>query len=163
MNKHSHNVLLNVHAFVCKYQEDSDLLFTLYDAEEHKAITESYVVKWGRQGLARDMEQFDNHRVLFTDLGSSDLNRNKIYLICYAIRIGGMESFKDLDSRRNSNMATTILQQQSKKYSGSNSSSIHSASLDYMRRPFGVAAIDLTPIIKKPDDFKNNLDLPFIV
>lgn len=32
-----------------------------------------------------------------------------------------------------------------------------------MRRPFGVAAIDLTPIIKKPEDFKNNLDLPFIL
>lgn len=34
---------------------------------------------------------------------------------------------------------------------------------DQMRRPFGVAAIDLTPIIKKPEDFKNNLDLPFIL
>lgn len=32
-----------------------------------------------------------------------------------------------------------------------------------MRRPFGVAAIDLTPIIKKPEDFKNHLDLPFIL
>lgn len=35
--------------------------------------------------------------------------------------------------------------------------------MDQMRRPFGVAAIDLTPIIKKPEDFKNNLDLPFIL
>lgn len=31
-----------------------------------------------------------------------------------------------------------------------------------LRRPLGVAAIDLAPIIKKPDDFKNNVDLPFI-
>lgn len=31
-----------------------------------------------------------------------------------------------------------------------------------LRRPFGVAAIDLAPIIKKPEDFKNNVDLPFI-
>lgn len=57
---------MTVHAFVCKYQEDSDLLLTLYDGEEMKAITENYVVKWGRQGLARDLDQFDNHRVLFT-------------------------------------------------------------------------------------------------
>lgn len=65
-NKHSHNLLVTVHAFVCKYQEDSDLLLTLYDGDEMKAITENYVVKWGRQGLARDLDQFDNHRVLFT-------------------------------------------------------------------------------------------------
>lgn len=64
--KHSHSLLVTVHAFVCKYQEDSDLLLTLYDGEEMKAITENYVVKWGRQGLARDLDQFDNHRVLFT-------------------------------------------------------------------------------------------------
>lgn len=57
---------MTVHAFVCKHQEDSDLLLTLYDGDEMKAITENYVVKWGRQGLARDLDQFDNHRVLFT-------------------------------------------------------------------------------------------------
>lgn len=65
-NKHSHSLLVTVHAFVCKHQEDSDLLLTLYDGDESKAITENYVVKWGRQGLARDLDQFDNHRVLFT-------------------------------------------------------------------------------------------------
>lgn len=59
-------MLVTVHAFVCKHQEDSDLLLTLYDGDEMKAITENYVVKWGRQGLARDLDQFDNHRVLFT-------------------------------------------------------------------------------------------------
>lgn len=41
-------------------------MLTLYDGDEMKAITENYVVKWGRQGLARDLDQFDNHRVLFT-------------------------------------------------------------------------------------------------
>lgn len=65
-NEHSHNLLVTVHAFVCKHQEDSDLMLTLYDGVEMKAITENYVVKWGKQGLARDLDQFDNHRVLFT-------------------------------------------------------------------------------------------------
>lgn len=55
-----------MHAFVCKYQEDCDLLLTIYDGEEMKAISENYVVKWGKQGVARDLDQFDNHRVLFT-------------------------------------------------------------------------------------------------
>lgn len=58
--------MVTVHAFVCKYQEDSDLLLTLYDGEEMKAITENYVVKWGRHGLAMDLDHFENSRVLFT-------------------------------------------------------------------------------------------------
>ncbi|CAD7083698.1 unnamed protein product [Hermetia illucens] len=162
MNKHSHSVLLAVHAFVCKFQEDSDLLFTLYDGDEHKAITENYVVKWGRQGIARDLDQFDNTRVLFTDLGSNDLNRNKIYLICYAIRIGSME-MKESESKRAS-MANAVLNTGQKKLSQLSMNSMGSYNLtEQMRRPFGVAAIDLTPIIKKPEDFKNNLDLPFIL
>lgn len=108
MNKHSHNLLVRVHAFVCKFQEDSDLLITLYDADEQKSITENYVVKWGRQGLARDIDQFDNNRVLFTDLSTQDLNRNKVYLICYAIRIGGMD-IKEPDPKRVS-VASVVLQ-----------------------------------------------------
>lgn len=204
MNKHSHNLLVTVHAFVCKYQEDSDLLLTLYDGDEMKAITENYVVKWGRQGLARDLDQFDNHRVLFTvritnslkmekiwcasvysaycrhnfiyryafptlifiqDLSSQDLNRNKVYLICYAIRIGAMD-MRDSDSKRNS-MANAVLNVANKKNSHVSTTSINSNNsnnpAEQMRRPFGVAAIDLTPIIRKPEDFKNNLDLPFIL
>ncbi|KAJ6638701.1 Dedicator of cytokinesis protein 1 [Pseudolycoriella hygida] len=160
MNKHSHNLQVSVHSFACKFHEDSDLLLTLYDGDEMKAITENYVVKWGRHGLARDLDQFDNHRVLFTDLSSHDLNRNKVYLICYAIRLGSME-FKEIDSKRSS-VANAVLNPNSKKNSLQSISS-NSGGVDQMRRPFGVAAIDLTPIIKKPEDFKNNLDLPFIL
>lgn len=171
MNKYSHNLLVTFHAFVCKYQEDSDLLLTLYDGEEMKAITENYVVKWGKQGLARDLDQFDNHRVLFTDLSSHDLNRNKVYLICYVVRIGGMD-VKDSDSKRSSLASTAIhgtgkkLLSVSSNISGGSvnaAGGISSGEAQQMRRPFGVAAIDLTLIIRKPEDFKNNLDLPFIL
>lgn len=180
MNKHSHNLLVTVHAFVCKFKEDSDLLLTLYDGEEMRAITENYVVKWGRQGLARDLDQFDNHRVLFTvsrryakctaelnvlnlfqDLSSHDLNRNKVYLICYAVRIGTMD-MKENDAKRTS-FAHATLNTAGKKQSMSSITSSNGSLSEMMRRPFGVAAIDLTPIIKKPEDFKNNLDLPFIL
>lgn len=37
----------------------------LYDGEEMKAITENYVMRWSRQGMSHDLEQFDSHRVLF--------------------------------------------------------------------------------------------------
>lgn len=71
---------------------------------------------------------------------------------------------KESETKRVS-MAAAVLHGGVKKHSLSMSSTNSSnANLsDQMRRPFGVAAIDLTPIIKKPEDFKNNLDLPFIL
>lgn len=73
---------------------------------------------------------------------------------------------KENDSKRHS-VANAVLNVSHKKHSqlsissvGSNGSTADQMSL---RRPFGVAAIDLTPIIRKPEDFKNNLDLPFIL
>lgn len=97
------------------------------------------------------------------DLSSQDLNRNKVYLICYAVRIGAMD-MKENDSKRNS-VANAMLSVSNKKHSQLSLSSNGSIGNEQMalRRPFGVAAIDLTPIIRKPEDFKNNLDLPFIL
>lgn len=72
---------------------------------------------------------------------------------------------KENDSKRNS-MANAVLNVSSKKSSQltiSSNCSNGNGSNEQMRRPFGVAAIDLTPIIRKPEDFKNNLDLPFIL
>ncbi|XP_053947178.1 dedicator of cytokinesis protein 1 [Anastrepha ludens] len=163
LNKYSHNILLHVNAFVCKFQEDSDLLFTLFDGESHKPISENYVVKWSRTGIARDIDQFDNNRVLFTDLSKNDLSISKMYLVCYAIRIGAME-MKENDSKRAS-ITTAMLTPSSKKHSQlsiSSSGSFNSAEY-IMRRPFGVACKDLTPILHKPEDFRGNLDLPFML
>ncbi|XP_037945652.1 dedicator of cytokinesis protein 1-like isoform X2 [Teleopsis dalmanni] len=163
LNKYSHNILLHVNAFVCKFQEDSDLLFTLFDGESHKPISENYVVKWSRTGIARDIDQFDNNRVLFTDLSKNDLSISKIYLVCYAIRVGGME-MKENDSKRVS-ITNTMLTAASKKNSQLSISSNGSFNnTEYiMRRPFGVACKEITPIINKPEDSKGNLDLPFIM
>lgn len=100
-------------------------------------------------------------------MSSQDLNRNKVYLICHAVRIGAMD-MKDGDTKRNS-VANAVLNVSHKKHSqlsiSSNGSNGGNATEQQMtlRRPFGVAAIDLTPIIRKPEDFKNNLDLPFIL
>jgi len=46
--------------------EDAELLMTLYDAKEGRAIAENYVVKWSKEGLAQDIDQLHNLRVLFT-------------------------------------------------------------------------------------------------
>lgn len=159
--------MLHVNAFVCKFQEDSDLLFTLYDGETHKPISENYVVKWSRTGIARDIDQFDNNRVLFTDLSRNDLSISKMYLVCYAIRIGPMEMRDSTDSKRTSmSIANSVLTAASRKHSqlSVNSNGSAGSSSEYMmRRPFGVACKDLTPIISKPEDFRGNLNLPFIL
>lgn len=63
---YSHIFFVSVRNFVCKMTEDAELLMTLYDAKENRAITENYVVKWSKEGLASDINQLHNLRVLFT-------------------------------------------------------------------------------------------------
>ncbi|XP_014489472.1 PREDICTED: dedicator of cytokinesis protein 1 isoform X4 [Dinoponera quadriceps] len=144
---YSHIFFVSVRNFVCKMAEDVELLLTLYDGREMKAITENYVVSWSKEGLARDIDQLHNLRVLFTDLGSRDLTRDKVYLACYVIRVGGMEA-KEIDHRRSSVAHTN---QRPK-------------SAENMRRPFGVAAMDITLFItgKLEGDVEQHHFIPFI-
>ncbi|XP_076395116.1 dedicator of cytokinesis protein myoblast city isoform X3 [Megachile rotundata] len=144
---YSHIFFVSVRNFVCKMAEDVELLLTLYDGREMKAITENYVVSWSKEGLARDIDQLHNLRVLFTDLGSRDLARDKVYLACYVIRIGGMEA-KDVDHRRSS-----VAQTNQKTKNSEN-----------MRRPFGVAAMDITLYItgKLEGDSDHHHFIPFV-
>lgn len=97
------------------------------------------------------MKSIINQFIFFVkqDLSSHDLNRNRIYLICYAVRTGSME-MKEYDARRTS-------------VSSQNSNGTVAGNHRKMRRPFGVAAHDLTLFIRKPEDFKNHLDMPFIL
>lgn len=159
LHKSSNNLLVTIHAFVCQIQEDSDLLLALYDGTTLKAITENYVVKWGSNGLALDG---DKHRVLFTDLSSQDLASSKIYLVCHAVRVGAMDA-KVLDPKRGSiarrQSSLNMPRMGSTISIGSNGENGH----NQMRRPFGVAAFDLTAMLRKEDDIKNTIDMPFVL
>ncbi|KAL7286180.1 hypothetical protein TKK_0019548 [Trichogramma kaykai] len=126
---YSYIFFVNIRNFVCKMIEDVELLLTLYDTKENRAITENYVFSWSKQGLMTDIDQLHNLKVLFTDLGSRDLSREKVYLVCYAVRVGSME-VKEIDQRR----------------SGS-SQNQKNKDQENMRRPFGVAAMDVTVFI----------------
>ena len=66
VTQYSHIFFVSVRNFVCKMNEDAELLMTLYDAKEGRAITENYVVRWSKEGLAQDIDQLHNLRVLFT-------------------------------------------------------------------------------------------------
>lgn len=45
---------------------DTEILFTIFDFEENRAISENYVVRWSRQGMMADISQFNNLRCIFT-------------------------------------------------------------------------------------------------
>ncbi|XP_050543349.1 dedicator of cytokinesis protein 1 isoform X2 [Daktulosphaira vitifoliae] len=118
---YNYTVYFSLHNFMCKMTDDAELLLSLYDAKNAKSISENFVVKWVSnkvdQGGWSQNDIFHNFKALFTDLGTRDLAREKVYLVCYIVRIGGMES----DSNTKKSLMTSQI-----------------------RRPWGVAALDLT-------------------
>ncbi|XP_045475282.1 dedicator of cytokinesis protein 1 isoform X5 [Harmonia axyridis] len=147
IQQYSNIFLVAIKNFTCKMNEDAQLLITLYDGREYKSITENYVVRWSKDGLMSDLDQMHNLRVMFTDLGKKDLEREKIYLVCYVVRVGAME-VKEVDHRRSSN-ATTFNRK---------------SSADNMRRPFGVAAMEITKFMKGglESDFDKEYPIQFV-
>uniref|UniRef100_A0A672IBS9 Dedicator of cytokinesis 2 n=1 Tax=Salarias fasciatus TaxID=181472 RepID=A0A672IBS9_SALFA len=106
--------------FVCRIGEDSELFMSLYDPIKQTIISENYLVRWGDKGFPKEIDMLNNLKVVFTDLGNKDLSREKIYLICQIVRLGRM----DLKEANN------------KKFTQG------------LRRPFGVAVMDITDIMK---------------
>uniref|UniRef100_A0A8C3SI77 Dedicator of cytokinesis 1 n=1 Tax=Chelydra serpentina TaxID=8475 RepID=A0A8C3SI77_CHESE len=112
-------LFVNLKNVVCKIGEDAEVLMSLYDPLESKFISENYLVRWSSSGLPKDIDRLHNLRAVFTDLGSKDLKREKISFVCQIVRVGRME-LRDNNTR--------------KLTSG-------------LRRPFGVAVMDVTDII----------------
>lgn len=90
-NRHSHMFFIAVRNFVSRVGEDTELLLCLFDTKEWKPLTENYVIRWSRQGLALDLDLLGNLKALFADLGSRDLVRERIFFVCYVVRVGHME------------------------------------------------------------------------
>ena len=72
----SYMLLLSVKNFTWKRSEDMELFISVYttggSTQEQKAarpLCENYVIKWTRQGMARDIDQLNNFKVsIFTEL-----------------------------------------------------------------------------------------------
>ncbi|KAM6951370.1 dedicator of cytokinesis protein 1 [Aplochiton taeniatus] len=119
---------------VCKIGEDAEVLMSLYDPVESKFVSENYLVRWSSSGLVKDIDQLHNLRAVFTDLGSEDLKREKISFVCQIVRVGRME-LRDNNTK--------------KLTSG-------------LRRPFGVAVMDVTDIVTgRMDDEEKQHFIPF--
>ncbi|XP_053125035.1 dedicator of cytokinesis protein 5 isoform X1 [Hemicordylus capensis] len=129
---HTYTLYINFKNFVCNIGEDAELLMSLYDPDQSKFISENYLVRWGSCGMPKEIEKLNNLQAVFTDLSSSDLIRPRISLVCQIVRVGHMEL------------------KEGKKHTGG------------LRRPFGVAVMDITDIIHgKVDDEEKQHFIPF--
>uniref|UniRef100_A0A8D0GPJ8 Dedicator of cytokinesis 5 n=1 Tax=Sphenodon punctatus TaxID=8508 RepID=A0A8D0GPJ8_SPHPU len=129
---HTYSLYVNFKNFVCNIGEDAELLMSLYDPDQSKFISENYLVRWGSNGMPKEIEKLNNLQAVFTDLSSSDLIRPKTSLVCQIVRVGHMEL---KDGKR------------------------HTFGL---RRPFGVAVMDITDIVHgKVDDEEKQHFIPF--
>ncbi|XP_064810528.1 dedicator of cytokinesis protein 2-like [Oncorhynchus masou masou] len=116
----THSLYVFVRNFVCRIGEDSELFMSLYDPNKQTIISENYLIRWTSKGFPKDVDMLNNLKVVFTDLGNKDLNRDKIYLICQIVRVGRME-LKETSTKK---------------------------CTQGLRRPFGVAVMDISDIIK---------------
>ncbi|KAM4748805.1 dedicator of cytokinesis protein 2 [Rhinophrynus dorsalis] len=116
----THGLYVFVRNFVCRIGEDAELFMSLYDPLKQTIISENYLVRWGSKGFPKEIDMLNNLKVVFTDLGNKDLNRDRIYLVCQIVRIGRMD-LKDNNLKK---------------------------CTQGLRRPFGVAVMDITDIIK---------------
>ncbi|XP_071068039.1 dedicator of cytokinesis protein 5 isoform X2 [Dasypus novemcinctus] len=97
-----------------------------------KKKSENYLIRWGSNGMPKEIEKLNNLQAVFTDLSSTDLIRPRISLVCQIVRVGHME-----------------LKEGKKHTCG-------------LRRPFGVAVMDITDIIRgKVDDEEKQHFIPF--
>lgn len=157
-NTISHNFLVTVNSVQCKFFDDMELLFTLYTMEAGQVVqlTENYLVPWVKGDTYKDL------KLLFTDMSTEDINRSKIFLVGFMVRIGAMEA-RDPDTQQPPRK-TLIPGFNMPKSRRESSVSNHSLSvIDHLRRPFGVAVLDLTPIKSNPNDFDNSIDMNILL
>uniref|UniRef100_A0A8C2KLY1 Dedicator of cytokinesis 5 n=1 Tax=Cyprinus carpio TaxID=7962 RepID=A0A8C2KLY1_CYPCA len=131
---HTYSLLINLRNFVCNIGEDAELFMSLYDPDKSEFISENFLVRWDSTGMPKEIEKLNNFPALFTDLSSTDLIRQRLFLVCQIIRVGCMEL------------------KEGKKHTGG------------LRRPFGVAVMDITDIAhgKTDDDDKQLIMSPLI-
>ncbi|XP_046512346.1 dedicator of cytokinesis protein 5 [Equus quagga] len=129
---HTYGLYVNFKNFVCNIGEDAELFMALYDPDQSTFISENYLIRWGSNGMPKEIEKLNNLQAVFTDLSSTDLIRPRISLVCQIVRVGHME-----------------LKEGKKHTCG-------------LRRPFGVAVMDITDIVHgKVDDEEKQHFIPF--
>ncbi|XP_030639791.1 dedicator of cytokinesis protein 3-like [Chanos chanos] len=86
----AHHLFLSLKSFTYNsISEDTDVLFSLYDARESRYISERFLVRLNKNGGPKNPEKVDRLCALFTDLSSKDLKKD-LYIVAHVIRTGRM-------------------------------------------------------------------------
>uniref|UniRef100_A0A8I3WCB1 Dedicator of cytokinesis 5 n=1 Tax=Callithrix jacchus TaxID=9483 RepID=A0A8I3WCB1_CALJA len=88
---HTYGLYVNFKNFVCNIGEDAELFMALYDPDQSTFISENYLIRWGSNGMPKEIEKLNNLQAVFTDLSSMDLIRPRVSLVCQIVRVGHME------------------------------------------------------------------------
>lgn len=137
------HIFLDLRAFVaspCAPGETAELLFSLYDQNEARFVSEEFCAVLNHNGvLARN----DTARVrtLFTDIIPQDA-QHSIYLVCSIVRNGSMKMGSTMGSihegNKRSSEASSLASTVGQSYADS--------MLPHFRRPFGCAVLELTQL-----------------
>ncbi|KAF3818406.1 hypothetical protein GH733_011823 [Mirounga leonina] len=84
---HTYGLYVNFKNFVCNIGEDAELFMALYDPDQSTFISENYLIRWGSNGMPKEIEKLNNLQAVFTDLSSTDLIRPRISLVCQIVRV----------------------------------------------------------------------------
>ncbi|KAJ7356302.1 Dedicator of cytokinesis protein 2 [Desmophyllum pertusum] len=95
----AHSVYAKIKVVVCNITDDAQVFLSLYDAKDERFISEQFLVSWGKEGMPKDIDRFENLSVLFTDLGAKDLKREPVYMVCQIVRVGRMD-IKETDNKK---------------------------------------------------------------
>ncbi|VDP21738.1 unnamed protein product [Soboliphyme baturini] len=103
----SWNVLLTFLDFLCPCSSKLEISFMLYDAKEGNFISECFtiILPYFTKHVDGDTTRNSaignqDQRILFTDLGTKDLEREHLFLLCRVVKVGPLEPKETLGGRR---------------------------------------------------------------
>ena len=169
----SFRIMMEVKNFISQKVSDFvELDFSIYEASERggynmRPLCENFVAYWDRRNLddprrsLEEMERRSNLRVLFTDIGKSDINNSKrLFLVCKVVSEGDFKTKQTADNVDGKPRGASL---------GGSSLDLRQPAHDpHFRKPLGVAAIEITDLFtfkqgKPIPDGENEKILPFMM
>ncbi|XP_065920842.1 dedicator of cytokinesis protein 1-like isoform X2 [Dysidea avara] len=81
------HLFMKLEALVLAVRQETELLFSIYDAKKGEVVSEKYIVALQQMGLPKENEKINQTFVTFTDFDNQDLHNKELYLFCEVIRI----------------------------------------------------------------------------
>ena len=153
----SFRIMMEVKNFISQKVNDFvELDFSIYEASKEggynmRPLCENFIAYWDRRNLddprrsREEMERRSNLRVLFTDIGKSDI-KNRLFLVCKVVSEGDfkMKQSDNVDGKPRANLGGSALDLRQPEND------------PHFRKPLGVAATEITNLFT----FKQGKPIP---